>query len=295
MQITLGPLLFFWPEQEVTAFYQKVAESAFDRIYLGEVVCSKRRELKLDDWLAIAKLLQAKGKEVVLSTLTLIEAESELAQVSKVCENGAFAVEANDMAAVHYLAKAGIPFSTGPSVNLYSAEALQVLHRTGLKRWVLPVELSFDHLRLIMARLQELGINDLETEVFSYGYLPLAYSARCFTARTHELNKDSCEFSCIKSSAGIPLATQEGDALFTLNGIQTLSGSCHNILDQWQVMESTGVKAMRLSGHSEDILQVADELARAMGQGSTAIAAEQQQCHGYWSGKPGIYRSDPEV
>ncbi|MBO9495984.1 U32 family peptidase [Thalassotalea sp. G20_0] len=288
MQITLGPLLFFWPKQDVMAFYEKVAESAFERVYLGEVVCSKRRELKLDDWLAIARLLQAKGKEVVLSTLTLIEAESELARVSKVCENGEFAVEANDMAAVHYLSKAGIPFITGPSVNLYSAEALQVLHGTGLKRWVLPVELSFDHLKLIMGRLPELGIHDLETEVFSYGYLPLAYSARCFTARTHDLSKDSCEFSCIKSSSGIPLATQEGDALFTINGIQTLSGSCHNILDQWQAMASAGVKAMRLSGHSEDILKVGDELAQAMALSSKVIASDIQQCNGYWSGKPGI-------
>ncbi|WBA79973.1 U32 family peptidase [Endozoicomonas sp. GU-1] len=288
MQITLGPLLFFWPKQDVMAFYEKVAESAFERVYLGEVVCSKRRELKLDDWLAIARLLQSKGKEVVLSTLTLIEAESELAQVSKVCENEDFTVEANDMAAVHYLSKAGIPFITGPSVNLYSAEALQVLHGTGLKRWVLPVELSYEHLKLIMGRLPELGIDDLETEVFSYGYLPLAYSARCFTARTHELSKDSCEFSCIKSSAGIPLATQEGDALFTINGIQTLSGSCHNILDQWQVMASAGVKAMRLSGHSEDILKVADELAQAMPLGSKVITSDIQHCNGYWSGKPGI-------
>ncbi|WP_419831416.1 U32 family peptidase [Endozoicomonas atrinae] len=288
MQITLGPLLFFWPKNEVISFYEKVAESAIDRVYLGEVVCSKRRELKLDDWLTIAKLLQAKGKEVVLSTLTLIEAESELAQVSKVCENGDFAVEANDMAAVHYLSKAGIPFITGPSVNLYSAEALQVLHRTGLKRWVLPVELSFDHLKLIMGRLKELGINDLETEVFSYGYLPLAYSARCFTARTHELSKDSCEFSCIKTSSGIPLATQEGDALFTINGIQTLSGSCHNIMDQWQAMESIGVKAMRLSGHSEDVLKVADEMAQAMELGGKISTSEGKQCNGYWSGRPGI-------
>ncbi|WP_419536787.1 U32 family peptidase [Endozoicomonas sp.] len=289
MQITLGPLLFFWPKKEVISFYEKVAESAIDRVYLGEVVCSKRRELNLGDWLAIAKSLQSTGKEVVLSTLTLIEAESELAQVSKVCENGDFAVEANDMAAVHYLSKAGIPFITGPSVNLYSAEALEVLHRTGLKRWVLPVELSFDHLKLIMSRLKELGITDLETEVFSYGYLPLAYSARCFTARTHELSKDSCEFSCIKTSSGIPLATQEGDALFTINGIQTLSGSCHNILDQWRAMESAGVMAMRLSGHSEDVLEVANELAMVIGRSSdNSITVESQHCNGYWLGKPGI-------
>ncbi|WP_238593727.1 U32 family peptidase [Endozoicomonas atrinae] len=292
MQITLGPLLFFWPKNEVISFYEKVAESSIDRVYLGEVVCSKRRELKLGDWLTIAKLLQAKGKEAILSTLTLIEAESELAQVSKVCENGDFSVEANDMAAVHYLSKVGIPFITGPSVNLYSAEALQVLHRTGLKRWVLPVELSFDHLKMIMNRLKELGIHDLETEVFSYGYLPLAYSARCFTARTHELSKDSCEFSCIKSSAGIPLATQEGDALFTINGIQTLSGSCHNIMDQWQAMESIGVKAMRLSGHSEDVLKTAKDLALAIGAMEKGYSGKGElECNGYWLGKEGIKKA----
>nr|MDT0253953.1 U32 family peptidase [Endozoicomonas sp.] len=214
-----------------------------------------------------------------------------LAQVSKVCENGQLTVEANDMAAVHYLSKAGLPFITGPSVNLYSAEALQVLHRTGLKRWVLPVELSFDHLKMVMGRLNELGINDLETEVFSYGYLPLAYSARCFTARVNELSKDNCDFTCLKSSAGIPLATQEGDALFTINGIQTLSGHCHNILDQYQLMQDAGVQAMRLSAHSDDIFQVAEGLSLAMGNASQGLSAlEHGQCNGYWFGTRGIDR-----
>ncbi len=204
--------------------------------------------MKLGGWLALARMLRANGKEVVLSTLTLIEAESELAQVGKVCANGECAVEANDMSAVHYLSKAGVPFVTGPSVNLYSGEALQVLHTMGLKRWVLPVELSFDHLKLILLRLQELGVNDLETEVFSYGYLPLACSARCFTARNEALGKDNRQSGCIKSLSGIPLATQESDRLFTLNGIQILSGSCQNILDQWQMMQACGVRAMRFAG-----------------------------------------------
>ncbi len=289
MQITLGPLLFFWPKKQVIAFYEQVAQSACQRVYLGEVVCSKRREMKLDDWLALATMLQANGKEVVLSTLTLIEAESELAQVSKVCANGEFVVEANDMAAVHYLTKAGVPFVTGPSVNLYSGEALQVLHRMGLKRWVLPVELSFDHLKRILARLQALGIDDLETEVFSYGHLPLAYSARCFTARGEALGKDNCQFSCIKSPSGIALSTQEGDALFTLNGIQTLSGSCHNVLDQWQMMQAAGVSAMRLSGHNAYIIRVLEDFALAMGNNSGCTTAAQERCcNGYWFGQAGI-------
>lgn len=288
MQITLGPLLFFWPKKQVIDFYEQVAQSAFQRVYLGEVICSKRRELKLSDWLALARMLQANGKEVVLSTLTLIEAESELAQVRKVCANGEYSVEANDMSAVHYLSKAGVPFVTGPSVNLYSGEALQVLHAMGLKRWVLPVELSFDHLKRILARLRVLGISDLETEVFSYGYLPLAYSARCFTARNEALGKDNCQSRCIKSLSGIPLATQEGDRLFTLNGIQILSGSCQNILDQWQMMQACGVRAMRLSGHNADVIEIAKEFALAIDNNSNCMTVEQEGCcNGYWFGQAG--------
>lgn len=288
LEITLGPLLFFWPREEVLAFYEKVSDSVVDRVYLGEVVCSKRREMKLKDWLVIASMLQDKGKEVVFSTMTLVEAESELTQIRRVCENGDYQVEANDMAAVHYLSKAGVPFYTGPSVNLYSAESLKVLYELGLRRWVMPVELSCDHLREIMGQIRAQDMKDLETEVFSYGYLPLAYSARCFTARTQDLTKDSCNFACLKSAAGIPLATQEGETLFTLNGIQTMSGHCHTILDQWEFMKELGVAGMRLSAHSQDILQVADDLATRMGKATAGPESSgSEQCNGYWFGQEG--------
>ena len=289
MEITLGPLMFFWPKNDVFSFYEKVGESVIDRVYLGEAVCGKRREMQLDDWLDIARKLQEQGKEVVLSTLGLIEAESELSQVRKVCENGEFIVEANDMSGVHFLAEQKVPFITGPSVNLYSAESLKVLYDLGLKRWTMPCELSCDHLRKILAQTKAMGMVDLETEVFSYGYMPLAYSARCFTARKEGLAKDQCEFTCLKTPSGIPLATQEGDQLFTLNGIQTLSGHSHNILDQWGLMNDMGVSAMRLSAHSEDIITVAEDLATRIGTGQSGVEqVDPNQCNGYWYGKEGI-------
>ncbi|MGU3845857.1 U32 family peptidase, partial [Vibrio diabolicus] len=78
MKYALGPLLYFWPKQDVEAFYQQAKQSSADIIYLGESVCSKRREMKPAHWLEIAKDLSASGKQVVISTMALLEAPSEV-------------------------------------------------------------------------------------------------------------------------------------------------------------------------------------------------------------------------
>ena len=55
MQLTLGPIPFFWPKQQVLDFYEGLLEQPVERIYLGESVCSKRREMRTKTgwtWLA---------------------------------------------------------------------------------------------------------------------------------------------------------------------------------------------------------------------------------------------------
>lgn len=69
MKYALGPLLYFWPKTDVEAFYHAAKECDADIIYLGETVCSKRRELKPGDWQSLAQELAAAGKQVVLSTM----------------------------------------------------------------------------------------------------------------------------------------------------------------------------------------------------------------------------------
>ncbi|WP_205684982.1 U32 family peptidase, partial [Poseidonibacter lekithochrous] len=68
-----------------------------------------------------------------------------------------------------------------------------------------------------------------EIEVFAYGHLPLAYSARCFTARAENLPKDECETCCQHYPQGRRVLSQEQQQVFVLNGIQTLSGNCYNL------------------------------------------------------------------
>ena len=70
MKIALGPLLYYWPRDTVLRYYETIAETAVDLVYLGETVCSRRHELRLSDWLELAARLRAAGKDVVLSTRT---------------------------------------------------------------------------------------------------------------------------------------------------------------------------------------------------------------------------------
>ena len=241
-------------------FYQQVADSAADIVYLGEVICSKRRLVKFEDWLAIGEELKQSGKEVVLSSLTLLEAASEMSSLKKLCRNESFMVEANDISAVQVLSNAGKSFVTGPSVNIYNGRSLQFLAGKGLKRWVLPVELGLDTLK----DLQGQRPDGVETEIFALGRLPLAYSARCYTARSHNLPKDDCQFKCIDYPDGRVLETQEDQQFLVLNGIQTQSSRTHQVLEQIPDLQALGVDVLRISPQYNDTLRIIDIFRNAL-------------------------------
>jgi collagenase-like PrtC family protease len=103
MKLSLGPVLFFWSGEKLSEFYQQMSQTSVDIIYMGETVCSKRRSFNFEQWFDLAKTVVSEGKQVVLSTLALIEAESELKTLRRFCDNGEFIIEANDMAAVQLL------------------------------------------------------------------------------------------------------------------------------------------------------------------------------------------------
>jgi len=260
VRLSIGPIQYFWERQQVLDFYQRVADSAAEIVYLGEVICSKRRLLTLDDWFTIGKELRQCGKEVILSSLTLLEAASEQGALKKLCANDAFMVEANDVAAIQLLSSAGRDFVTGPSVNIYNDRSLRLLARKGLKRWVLPVELGLNTLK----ELQEQRPEGVETEVFALGRLPLAWSARCYTARSHNLPKDDCQFKCLEYPDGRMLKTQEGLEFLVLNGVQTQSALTHQVLDQVAELDALGVDVLRISPQSRHTLRIIEifDLAR---------------------------------
>lgn len=288
MKYALGPLLYFWPQQEVEQFYQQAQSCSADIIYLGETVCSKRREMKPKHWFEIAKELSNSGKQAVLSTMALLEAPSEINVMKKYIDNGDIIIEANDVSAIQLASESKVPFVVGPAVNAYNAHTLKLFLKQGMTRWCMPVELSRDWLIKVMNQCEELGIQDkFETEVFSYGYLPLAYSARCFTARAENLPKDECETCCIKYPNGITVNSQEGQEVFTLNGIQTQSGYCYNLINDLPTMANL-VDVVRLSPLSVDTFSEIDNF-RANENGQTHYKLQDsKQCNGYWHQVAGL-------
>jgi len=292
MKISLGPIQYYWPRATVFAFYESLAASPVDIVHLGEAVCSRRHELRLPDWLALAELLRQAGKEVVLSTQVLIESHSDLGAMRRVASNGRFLVEANDMGAVHCMS--GQPFVAGPHLNLYSAQSLGIVARIGATRWVMPLEMSRTGLAALLAERPA----NLETEVFAYGRLPLAFSARCFTARQRNLPKDDCRFSCIEHPDGLLMQTREKQPFLVLNGIQTQSALVYNLVGEIGTMRAMGVDVLRLSPQSANtpaivaLVRAAVDGAITPGEAAARMAPlmPAEACDGFWHGRPGIER-----
>ena len=289
MRLTLGPLQYFWPRERVLAFYREAAGWPLDVIYLGENVCSKRRELGTRDWIALAHELADGGREVVLSSLALLEAESELASLRRLVENGRCRVEANDMAAVQLLRERGLRFVGGPSLNVYNHEALRLLMEDGLERLVLGVE----HGRDVVVELRASGLAMPELEAAVWGRLPLSHSARCFTARALDLAKDDCGFRCIDYPDGLPLASRDGQPFLTINGISVQTVGRCDLGPELQDLEATGISLARIYPQAEGTAEVVARFRDAIETGVAPSRLGEE--NGYWYGEAGMARVEPAL
>lgn len=262
--LSVGPVQYYWPRQTLIDFYAEVADTPASTVCLGEVVCSRRHAMKPEDWLDLARDLRAAGKEVVIGTLALQETEAELRALRRWVEHGEFMLEANDAAAVRLLAGRA-PWVIGLHVNVYSAPALAEYAQLGATRWVVPVELSLPAVAQVCP-----PDSSLQSEVFAFGRMPLALSARCFTARHHHLQKDGCEFRCLDDPDGLALRTREGQDFLALNGIQTQSGTVQCLLGLRDELVAAGVKRLRLSPTAQHFTAVLQQYDAVMNHGASS-------------------------
>lgn len=247
--LTLGPVLFNWDADRLRAFYRGIADnSKFDRVHLGEVVCGKRMPFTDAVWADVIEVLEAAGKEVVLSTLALPATPRERNSIADLCGDERL-VEVNDITALP--ARKGQPFVVGPLVNTYNERAAQFMAARGAVTLCTPVEMPLSSVAVI-AR----ACPDLEIEVFAFGRLPLALSSRCYHARLHGLHKDSCQFVCGQDPDGLAVDTIDGQPFLAINGIQTLSQAVQAYCPTGDEAASSGIRRLRLSPHTVDMCLV---------------------------------------
>ena len=145
--------------------------------------------LSLDSTPKVIERLVSAGKRVRLASLALVTLERELKATRRLAAQDALEVEIGELAA--HAAMKGRAHAVGPMVNVYNAATARVLAARGATSICLPPELPLTAISAIVA-----GAPELDFEVFAFGKVPLAISARCAHARLKALTKDNCQFVC---------------------------------------------------------------------------------------------------
>ena len=295
-KLSLGPVLFNWQPEEWRDFYFRIADEApIHSVYVGEAVCSKRQPFFEPFMPEVIERLSAAGKEVIYSTLALVMSKREAETMRDLAENADLLVEANDLSAVSYLnGKAHI---IGPYINTYNEGTVAYFKERGATRIVLPAELPADALSVMAG-------SDIELELQVFGRLPLAISARCYHARSHNLHKDSCQYVCGEDADGMDLETLDGDAFLSVNGTQTLSHSYYNLAAELTDLAAMGIEIFRLSPHSVDMVAVAQcyrDLLDGEIDGAEAnnrlgdLIEGMPFANGFYHGQPGVEFSPGQI
>lgn len=255
LKITMGPIPYLWSGEKWRDFYFRIADSGLvDAVTLGEVVCSKRDHFTRPFLPEVLERLQQSGKDIALASLILVTQEREVLATRKLAK-AAMQIEANDLSALRLLA--GKPHLVGPFVNVYNSATARFLIKRGATRICLDPELPASSIGPIIA-----GAPGIEYEVFAFGRLPLAISARCAHARAKGHSKDNCQFVCGEEPDGLDVDTLDGQPFLSINGVQTMSRHCHVLLGELPTLASLGVTHLRLSPQDCDMIEVASLFAQ---------------------------------
>lgn len=292
-ELTMGPVLFHWPEQQKRDFWFRVADEApVDTVYLGEVVCSKRAPFFDHHIEEVADRLKRGGKRVIWSTLAEVVSKHDRKITESFCTMDD--VEANDVSALNFLS--GKPHRIGQYLNVYNEETVRHLAKNGANHFCLAAELPLETIQEL-AKVAASVAASVEVQIF--GRVSLALSARCYHARAHGRTKDNCLLVCEKDTDGLDLKTHSGKPFLSINGIQTLSDKYLVLASEVPDLQSSGVASFRLSPHTHDMTKIAAAYRQLLG-GSIhpteldavldGIGVPQARMNGFLYGRPGFER-----
>ncbi|WP_196259867.1 ubiquinone anaerobic biosynthesis protein UbiV [Pelagibacterium limicola] len=279
MNITLGPVPYLWAVDEWRDFYFRIADEApADTVTVGEFVCSKRLHF-FDSMLdQVISRLERGGKKVHLAGLGLLTLEREHRAQRRLIGGHDQIVEVSDLSTLMQVK--GRPHAIGPLVNIYNVATTHLFAANGAISICLPPELPMRSVEIIAA-----DFPDLTIEVLAFGRTPLAISARCAHARAKGNTKDNCQFVCGEEPDGLVVQTLDRQPFLVLNGVQTMSYTCHVVLAELPTLAAAGVRSIRLSPQRCDMVAVA-RTYRALLDGALEAGAAREELATIYPGVP---------
>ena len=185
----------------------------------------------------------------------------------------------------------GKPHAIGPFVNIYNEATAKYFASRGATRICLPPELPLSAIRAI-AQSQP----DVTFEVFAFGRVPLAISARCYHARLNKLSKDNCKFVCEQDPDGLAVTTLDDEPFLAMNGVQTLSYTCASLLGDVDKLkrrrrrrDAAVAAAMRHGGGGASCSATRSTARSQRSEGAAKLSAiyPLKQSNGFLFSKPG--------
>ncbi len=252
MKISLAPLPLNYNLSTLRQFYEEVASSDFiDRIYLGEVFCSKRL-FSFQSYLEFKEILELAGKEVVFSTYALPTREEDFVQVLPFIE-ATEVIEVNNLGFLAFIKKQ-VPhkkFLMGPTCSLYNTHDFEIARDWGSESAVSPFDLLEETVETLLVK------NILPLEVPVYGRFPLAFSWRCYTALFFSKRQGDCELIC-RTKTDLSLKNLEGEVAFVVNGNLIESGRTICLFEQGKKLAELGAAFGRLYAGPGEAARVAE-------------------------------------
>lgn len=293
-RLTLGPILFNWPPERWRDFYYKIAdESPVERVYLGDIICPKRDKLVGTYRADVINRLRQAGKTVIRSTIISIINDKDQACLDQVLAQKDTPIEANDMTAVAALA-GKTPFYVGPFINVYNEDTMLSLIKKGAVHFTLPFELNGEAIKILSQTAAE---HDVTTEVMVYGRAPLSVSSSCYHAKAYGCDNQGCKLICERDPDGKTVTTMDDEEFLVLNGHQTMTHTCTNLIQEIKEMAQNGITHFRLSPHTCDMVlvsQIFDDLMRHERDFDAALAKLKtfgsfgcEFSNGFYHGLPG--------
>lgn len=256
-KLSLSPILFNWTAEKRRDFYFEVADSEIDIVYIGEVVCPKRQQLAFKYIDETVKRLKDANKEVIVSTMAIIfneKADKCVNDAIAYAEKNGLLIEANDIS-TFAKTKGGKNTVIGPFLNIYNEETLRFFNN--VRRACLPFELSVERANQIAEK------TDKELEIFAWGRIPLAISARCFHAKINNLKRSECGLVCGKDLDGLDIKTLDNQDFLSVSGPLTLSHRYKELSN----FKDISVEIFRISPHNINMKNIITKYKTLIQQG----------------------------